>query len=240
MDAIELKMFAQLDDDAPAQRVNALEMLRERMKQATPPRKFRDLVKEFVDAIQVRQELETRYAAAMQANAGLAQQLQKAIQENAWLKRMLAIRDFVKPVVVIGILIAIPLVSYYFVYARPAAAARESVRERIRATEDAAFHTVAKKTIWQNTAADGDPFIWTIADTPYWVIPRWDEDRTTHRDSQGHPVTVQCVHIFAEQAEPHGGAYREPRPYALWGWGWMTWDERAVDCQTDIARRVRT
>ena len=47
MDDVDRKMFAQLDDDMPAQRVNALEMLRERMNKATPPRKFRDIAAEW-------------------------------------------------------------------------------------------------------------------------------------------------------------------------------------------------
>src|SRR5271155_2307564 len=72
MDNVERKMFAQLDDDMPAQRVNALEMLREHLKKKTPPRFFRDSVAEIEAAEKTAArgvELEKEVTALKQASA---------------------------------------------------------------------------------------------------------------------------------------------------------------------------
>jgi hypothetical protein len=233
MDALESKLFAQLDSDFPAERSNALELLREHLKNAG--RTFRDIVDDIQSAIpaqrydELRVERDAWEAQARQhaeANAGLVRQYQVASAQLTAFKTVLSIRRYWRSVTVCIVAPVIALVAWGYYGGEPAAD---------RAAADAAFHRIAVATAWMNAERDSDPVVRNAAGAPYWVIARRSED-TEHKDSDGRAVTVQCVHLFAEKAVADAGVYLKPKSYALWGWGWLTWPERASDCRTQTAR----
>jgi hypothetical protein len=133
------KMFLQFDDDMPAQRANALEMLREEMKKKTPPRFFRDMVADFENAIPpaklaaVEKELadyKTANQTAKQANDDLTQENAKLRREVANLKALNAIRLNWKKIAA-GVAVAALLCGGWYWWGPGAAAAEE--RERVNA-----------------------------------------------------------------------------------------------------------
>lgn len=97
---------------------------------------------------------------------------------------------------------------------------------------------MAAATTWAASSTDTAPVVRQVAGNSYWVIVRYQQDQK-HRDAAGQPVIVQCVRLYAAQAEPDAGAYLKPRPYNLHGWGWLTWPERAADCRTDSMRSAK-
>src|SRR4051794_26457961 len=79
MDDLEKKMFVQLDDEMPSQRINALERLREYNLRKDPPRHCRDMVADFESAMSPAEaeELRKNLADHIAANAA-AQKLHAA------------------------------------------------------------------------------------------------------------------------------------------------------------------
>src|SRR5271157_4780730 len=99
MDDVERKMFAQLDDDMPGQRTNALELLREHMKKKTPPRFFRDMVREIEDAAAAATKiaaLEAQYIQAQQINAQAQAAYNKLAADYAALRRRVSALLWIK------------------------------------------------------------------------------------------------------------------------------------------------
>lgn len=230
MDDLEKKLFAQLDDPMPGQRTNALELLRDHLTKNG--RTFRDIVQDIENAIPLHQyqDLENRCAAFAQANAGLAQQNTALSRSLAAYKAALGIKLLHwKRALSIAVLPVIAWVAYdHFT--------GEAQAQRAAAVPG--FESMAGATAWVNSAADTAPVVRQVAGNPYWVTVRYRQDQT-HRDAAGRPVTVQCVRLYATPAEPDAGAYLKPRPYSLYGWGWLTWPERAADCRTDTMRSAK-
>ena len=217
-----------LDADMPGERVNALEALHRHQK--TTGHRCRDIVAEAETAVsqQDYDTLKNERDAALHANAGLARRYQVAVTQLAVFKSVLSIRRYWRHATAC---VALPVMAYvgWIQYTADPAAARRD------AEVESAFAQMAAATSWVATSADSHPAVRVVAGAPYWVIVRRDQNKD-HDDGDGRPVTVECVHIFAAAADTDAGAYLKPRPYALWGWGWLTWPERGTDCQTAEAR----
>jgi len=226
MDDTEKKLFAMLDADMPGERSNALELLHAHQKKIG--HFCRDIVQEIEIAIPLRdyEDAQNQLAAAMQANAGLARQYQAARVQLGAYKTILSIRRYWRHATACVTLPVIALVGFeYFTAAPPA----------LRAARDAGFQAMAHATAWADTSADSPPVVREVAGAPWWIIVRRDQN-TAHEESDGRPVTVQCVRVYADEATPDAGAYLKPRPYAFWGWGWLTWPQLGADCRTENAR----
>src|ERR1700730_13488657 len=139
MDDLEKKIFLQFDDDMPAQRANALEMLREHMKKKTPARFFRDMMAEFENAIApeklaaVEKELadyKTWNAQGKQANDQLTQEAARLRREVASWKAIAALRVNWKKLAASVAAVALLGGAYY--WWGPAAVAAEE-RARVNA-----------------------------------------------------------------------------------------------------------
>lgn len=235
LDAADKKFFAQFDDPAAGQRVNALELWREHLKKAG--RTFRDIVEDIETAIPAQRyrELQSRYDALeaqatqyAQANAGLVRRYQVARGQLAAFKGMLSIRRYWRGATVCLAAPVIALAAWEYYTGEPAAD---------RAATDAGFQWIASATPYVSTDHDSEPVVRLVAGASYWIIVRRSEE-TGHNDSNGRAVTVQCVRLFAEKAESDAGVYLAPKPYAFGGWGWLTWPERGTDCRTEAARRA--
>jgi hypothetical protein len=92
MDDLAKKLFAQLDDDMPGLRGNALEALREHLKKAG--RTFRDIVADIENALPLAkaEELEKKLADYMTANAAAAKRDAAQRREIATLKAALWVK----------------------------------------------------------------------------------------------------------------------------------------------------
>jgi hypothetical protein len=223
LDSMEKKLCAQFDDPAQGQRATAFEMFRERRLKKKPPETFVDLLAEMDSAVPRAQ-----YEAAMQANASLSAKYHAALMQLGVLKGVLAIKLYWQSALAVLALPVIGLVGYYFYSAAQAAQVAEI---------DAGFSRIAASSSWaQISDSDAHPIIRLVNDVAYWVIWRRDQNRL-HVNADDTPVTVQCVRVFATPAEEDAGVYREPHPYALWGWGWLTWSQRASDCRSEAARQ---
>jgi hypothetical protein len=227
MDDIDRKMLAQLDSDFPNERSNTVELWREKLK--TAGRTFRDLVQEIETAVPLNQHqaVEAQLHQYAQANAGLVRKLHAAQIKLATYQGVLSIRRYWRRATAYVMLPVVAFVGWEYYQSTATAAEREA--------RDSAFQKIAVATAWLKTDQDSAPVVLDVAGASYWVIVRRDQDEA-HRDRNGRPVTVQCVRLFAEKAERDAGAYLEPRPYAFWGQGWLTWPKRAVDCRTDTMR----
>jgi hypothetical protein len=239
MDYREKKMFLQFDDDMPAQRANALEMLREEMKKKTPPRFFRDMVAEFENAVPpaklaaVEKELadfKAANATAKQTNDQLTQRNTELTREvarwKATAQAAVAIRVNWKKLAA-GVAVVALLGGAYYWWGPGAAAAEE--RERVNAF----YRASLEKTAWQE--GERGPLVGMIAGKPYWMMIR-GETEETHVDNQGRPVVLQCSHVFAVPAVADwSGAYQPPKLSNLFGW--FHWPERAKACKVAAAKQ---
>jgi hypothetical protein len=229
LDDTEKKMLAQCDDDMAAQRVNALEMLREYNLKKKPPRKFRDIVADIENSVP-RKELEDtekRLDEALEANQTLARKLMLANAQASVKRGVVKVRLYWRKVALCAVVPALALTAWEL-WPQPANAQREAAK--------AAFQKHAEATRYEKTESDSVPAVLRVDAEPYWITVRHTEDRTGYRDAKGLPVTVQCVRIFAEKAVPEAASYRKARPYAFWGLGWLTWPEVWADCKPDTMR----
>lgn len=228
MDDTERKIFVQMDDDMAAQRVNALEMLREHMKKKTPPRFFRDIAQDDETAGATIAALQAQVLQEQQLNAqnqqNFTQQYGKLQADYVTLKRL------VDPVLwgqkhwkKLAAGAAVPLLAATVWLCWPAETAvhREAV--------DDSFNALAAATPWQ-VSGELRPVVRIADGQPYWVTARFDAN-AAHYNADGEAVTVQCVHLYAAPAVRDAGVYLEPHPYSLFGVGWLTWPERGASCK---------
>ena len=234
MDDVERKMFAQFDDDMPAQRVNALEMLREHLKKQK--RGFRDIVAEIETAAGAAAKitaLEAENIQARQINAQAQAAYNKLAADHAALRRRLnALLWLKKHGRGLAVAAAVPLIAgaAWCFYPTETAAHRAAVNAR--------FNAVAGDIRWQAAAVDDAPVVVNLAaGEAYWVAVRFDQN-TAHENAAGEPVTVRCVHLYAAPAVADAGAYLKPHPYSLFGFGWLTWPERGTSCKADFVRKA--
>jgi len=104
-----------------------------------------------------------------------------------------------------------------------------------RAAVAAYFKTMAAETRWDTTPGDSPPAVRLADGESYWVIRR-DDVNDAHNDAAGNPVPVHCVHLFAAPAVADARVFLKPRPYSLFGFGWLSWPERGTDCKPETLR----
>jgi hypothetical protein len=229
MDDVERKMFAQLDDDMPAQRANALEMLREHMRKKTPPRLFRDIVRDDEEHAAKVAALEAQYIQAQQINAQGHAANTKLAAENAVLRRRLSVLLWMKQRW--G---RLALVTGVAVFAATGWTLIPTETTEHRSVVDHRFNVLADKMSWAVVGSDSSPpprpIVRVIDGEPYWVAFRYDAN-ASHLNADGETVVVHCVHLFAAPAVADAGVYLKPRPYSLFGLGWLTWPERGMSCK---------
>jgi hypothetical protein len=228
MDDMEKKLLCMIDSEFPGERSNGAELLHEHQKKIG--HFCRDIVNEAGNSVPLSQfqDMQNRCTAFEQANIGLANQNTLLVRQLTAYKAALNIKLHWKAVFWLIPIIMGGLAYDYFT--GESQADREAARP--------GFESLAAATRWINSSADSAPVVRQIAGKPYWVIARYRQD-LTHRDDAGKPVNVQCVQLYGERATPDAGAYTKPRPYSLFGLGWLTWSERANDCRTDTMRSAK-
>jgi len=226
MDDLEKKMFLQFDDDMPAQRANALETLREYMLKKTPPRRFRDLVADFENAMSPAkaEELEKKLADYIKANAAAAKRDADQRREISRLKAALWVKTNWK-MVGAGAATLLVVVTGICAYERYWSRS-DAVNAGLRAT-------VAAATWGEGW---GEPFASKIGGEPYWLMFRGDIDASNYSDSHGNPVEMRCLHLYAAPAEPDSGQYRKASPRNFLGW--VNWPELAMQCKPSPNQRA--
>lgn len=219
------KLIAQLGDPMPGPRSNALEMLHSHMGKNgwTWHSWLADLeeaAQNKADADTLRQDNTKLMADLTQWKAAVTK-WQKAHDD---LKRQLALSQGIewlrKHGKRIAVGLAVPVIALigwqgYQRWVWPAEV-------------DDGLRLIAVHTPWRQ--GYGDPFVRVIAGNPYWVLTFGDSDRLDHLTAQGGPVGMNCVHVYAEPAEPDFGEYVKASPFAMWGL-WRKWPQRAVDCR---------
>jgi hypothetical protein len=225
-----LKIFAKLDADFPAERVQALEMLRAHNQKVG--QSFRGIASEFgnaAEAVQKNADLQKRYDDAIQKYGELEQLYRKAAADNAqWAQQhqivtrpVSAYHNTAKmrhPWRAIGLLGLVLLVGAgaYFWHSDPSPFPP-------RAEGD--LRAIARQWGWR--AGDSDTVMVRLGGEPYWLIARGDLDASARSDSR----PPRCLHFYVVPAEVEDGDFAPPHPYSLFGFGWIDWPERFVRCE---------
>lgn len=227
LDDTEKKLLCMANAPTPGERANTIEALH--AHQVTIKHFCRDFVHELENAVPLSdyQALDALYQQCNQFNGGLVQQLQVAQTKLIAYQRIFSLKRHWQKLAAGVALPVLGLIGYVF-YTADTAAVREA--------RDAGFQRIAEATLWQKTNDDSVPVARDVAGVPYWLTVRRDEDHTGYWDSTGHPVTVLCVRLFAKKALPGARVYHAENPYTLWGWGWLTWPQVAVDCKPEPMR----
>jgi hypothetical protein len=98
--------------------------------------------------------------------------------------------------------------------------------------EDAkAFEIMMKEQVW----AEGySPLINEIHrpyyEGNYWAIFRGTVENGTHVDDTGKPITVLCLHLYAQRVQYDGVGRLTPHPYFM---GFLVWPEVLAKCDLD-------
>jgi hypothetical protein len=231
MDDHAKKLFVQCDDDFPGVRVQALDALRDYLKKSGET--LRDILHDIETAIpqQKYSDLETKYN-------GVVGDYNKAVLENAqWVQRdqqqEKAIAALRREVLTYKSLVWMRLNRTRLIGSAVIAAgvlfAALHDFEEWPASVDAGLRSVANNSVWGE--GFDKPFVTKIGDKSYWVIVRGDTDTRSFSDRQGHTISMRCLHVFAAQAQADSGQFRKPHPYALFGFGWLSWPERVTQCR---------
>jgi hypothetical protein len=237
LDDLAKKQFAQLDDDMPAQRANALEMLRERLLKQTPPLKFRDILADIESAVpkaqaEALQRENTEYKAANEkakeanqkltdANAKLASKvarLERDLKAALWVKANWKMTGAVAGLLVAGLV-------WYWAY------------DRYWSRSDAVnsgLQSAAASATWGEGWSE--PVAARIGGESWWLLYWGNLDAGSYSDSHGHPVEMRCLHLYANPAQPDSGQYRKPSPWNFLGW--VKWPELAIQCKTSPIQRA--
>jgi len=226
MDDLEKKMFLQFDDDMPAQRCNALEMLREHLNKAG--RKFRDIIADLDNAVPPAklEELETKLADYVKANAAAQKRDAKQRSEIATLKAALWVKVNwkISGAVAAGLLVVIAGACAYERY--------WSRTDAVNAGLRAAVVSATWGEGW------GEPFASRIGGQPWWLMFRGDIDDAHYSDNHGNPVEMRCLHLYAAPAEPYSSQFFKPSPRNFLGW--VSWPELAMQCKPSPNQRADT
>lgn len=225
MDDLTKKLLAQCDDPMPGQRVNALGMLVEHFQKSDPKQSFCGLLHEFENAAQRYQDLETSFVALqatadqyVEANRGLDKQNGDLRRQIAAYKAALAIKLHPGRVVAWAAALAVAVGGYLWFTGEPA--------NTSAAVAAAARVELTSKSSW----ADTGPKIFEVAGQPYWAIVHYNLETGRHADADGHPIDVECLHLYAARAVHDETRYNLiPNPYNWFGW--LKWPERAVQCR---------
>jgi hypothetical protein len=217
MDDLEKKLFAQLDDDMPGLRGNALEALREHLKKAG--RTFRDVVADIENALPLAkaEELEKKLADYMKANAAAAKRDTAQRREIATLKAALWVKVNWKITGSVAAALLVAVTGYW---------AYERYWSRSDAV-NAGLRTAVAEAAWGEGWSE--PFVSHVGGEPYWLLLRGDIDASDYSDSHGRPVEMRCLHLYATPAKPDSGRYLRPPSRNFLGW--FDWPELAMQCR---------
>jgi hypothetical protein len=217
MDDLEKKLFAQLDDDAPGIRVNALEAWREHLKKAG--RTVRDVIADFDNALSPAkaEELEKKLAEYIDANKAAQNRDAAQRAEIKALKGALWVKTNWK-MVGAGVAALLVVVTGYCAYERYLSRS-EAVNAGLRAA------------VTEATWGEGwsEPVAARVGGEPYWIMFRGDIDASSYSDNNGRSVEMRCLHLYAAPAEPYSSQYYKPSPRNFLGW--VRWPELAMKCR---------
>jgi hypothetical protein len=235
MDDRAKKLISQLDDPAPGQRAQALEMLH--LHHEKNKTSFCDLLGKI--------ERGEQYDALDQEAAGLRQQLAAELQARAAAETDLeqhkdAVSKWKRAYAVQGaklatanaiawgrmtgrklaLYIGVPLIAFgawqgYERYWPLPAPVQSGLQE------------IALNSAWGRGC--GQPVVRRAGGTPYWVLACGRVDSTSHLTADGRPVGLHCLDLYATPAVADAHEYVKSNPYGLFGW-WMKWPRRAVEC----------
>jgi hypothetical protein len=220
MDALDKKFILQFDD-LPGVRVNALEAWCEHLKKAG--RTFRDLVADLENARPTAkaEELEKKVAEYIKANAAAQKRDADLTREIANLKVRLKAALWVKTnwkMVGAGAGALLVVVAGGWTY--------ERYWSRSEAV-DAGLHAAVAEATWGE--GWGEPVASRVGGEPYWIMFRGDIDGSSYSDSNGRPVEMRCLHLYAAPAKAYSSQYYKPSPRNFLGW--MSWPELAMQCK---------
>jgi hypothetical protein len=224
MDDLAKKLFAQMDDEMPGVRANALEALREHLKKLG--RTFRDLVADIENAVSPAklEELEKKLADYIKANAEAKKRDEKQRREIAELKAALWIKANWKWVGA-GVAALLVVATGTWAYER-----YWSRSEAVNAGLRAAVVSATWGEGW------GEPIAARIASEPWWLLFRSDLDESSYSDNRGHPVEMRCLHLYASPAQPYSSQFYKPSPRN--SLGWVSWSEVAMNCKPSPNQRA--
>jgi hypothetical protein len=226
MDALEKKFCLQFDDPLPGQRQVALEMWREHLQKVG--RSFRDVVADIENAVPPArvEELETKLADYVKANAAAQKRDAKQRSEIATLKAALWIKVNwkISGAVAAGLLsFGVGCWSYERYWSRS-----DAVNAGLRSA-------VASATWGEGW---GEPFAARIGGEPYWLMFRGDIDESSYSDNHGNPIEMRCLHLYAAPAQPYSSQFYKPSPRNFLGI--VTWPELAMLCKPSPNQRADT
>lgn len=72
-------------------------------------------------------------------------------------------------------------------------------------------------------------------DGKYWVIFRGTKETGSHVDEDGTPITVLCLHLYAEPVRDDSTGLIAPHPYFF---GFLMWHEVLVKCLPDYRQQI--
>lgn len=72
------------------------------------------------------------------------------------------------------------------------------------------------------------PVVATAAGKQWWTL-LWGGVDHNHADSEGRPVALHCLHLYAAPAVAESGVYRKPKPFGVLGQ--LHWPERSALCR---------
>jgi hypothetical protein len=226
MDDHAKKLFAQLDDEMPGVRTNALEALREHLKKLG--RTFRDFVADLEGALspEAAEELEKKLNEYIKANEAAQKRDAAQKREIATLKAALWVKVNWKWVGA-GAAAMLVLVSGYWAYERYWSRA-DAVNAGLRAA--------VASTTWGEGWSE--PVAAKIGGEPYWLLFRGDTDGSSYSDNRGRTVEMHCLHLYAAPAHPYSSQFYKPSPRNFLGW--VTWPEVALNCKPSPTQRADT
>lgn len=234
MDDHAKKLFAQLDDDFPGVRVQALDALRDHLKKGGSS--FRDILADIESTGKKLTDLEALYKTAEQHNAQWQQRGQQQDQRIAALTREVAIWKAaaklranwrVVAAVAVGV-VGLPLIGWFGYQEVSNRTWPDSAAATLRTALPSYDSFLTQKSVawghWFNR-----PFVIDFGGKPFWVLYRGEIDKTGYADREGRTVVMRCLHVFGAPAEAASGEYLKPEPYNLFGW--LKWPERAAQCE---------
>jgi hypothetical protein len=220
------KLFCQCDDEMPGVRGNALEALREHLKELG--RTFRDLVADLENAVSPArlEELETKLADYIKANAEAKKRDAAQGREIAALKAALWVKVNwkISSAVAAGLLlVGVGCWAYERYWSRS-----DAVNAGLRSAVVAATWGEG----W------GEPFAAKISGEPWWLMFRGDIDASSYSDGHGNTLEMRCLHLYASPAQPYSGQFFKPSPRNFFGW--VSWPELAMQCKPSPNQRADT
>jgi hypothetical protein len=230
MDDREKKLLVQLDDPMPGQRANALELLHAHDVQNKSS--FRDRVPK-IERGEQYDALEQDVAALRQQNAALDAELtQYKAAVGTWQSAYAAqaAKLAVASAVAWGRTTGKRLAAYVAVPV--IALGLWQGYERywpVPADVDTGFRQMAARSPWGSGC--GHAVVRDAGGSLYWVLLCGRTDTTSDMNSEGQPIGLHCLDLYAVKATADWQNYAKVDPYGLFGW-WIKWPKLAVHCHS--------